>query len=125
MAKQFPLNTTVCLDALNRPLVRGDFVLMPSYGGFSLGVVKKPSSEKVQIKGALITMLLKDVTKNRTVPPNALYKIDQQEAISMLVQAKLNANVHVCPAGEQLLVQIKRQRDRERKNEGSVALLDG
>lgn len=117
MAKQFPLNTTVCLDALNRPLVRGDFVLMPNYGGFSLGVVKKPSSEKAQIKGAVVSMLVRDTANNRTISPNGMYKIDQREAISMLVQAKLNANVYVCPAGEQLLVQINRQRERENRNE--------
>lgn len=58
MAKQFPLNTTVCLDALNRPLVRGDFVVFNYRGIRRRGIV-------LYLHGSKPVLYILDVCVNR------------------------------------------------------------
>jgi hypothetical protein len=117
MAKQFPLNEVICLDVLGFPLRRGDFVLVSTGFGFDLGMVKKPGKIQEAV-GAIVTMFIKNYGyNNRTLYGQRLLKIPAEQAVSKLTQAKLSGDVTLCPAGEQLLVKIKRQRERENARE--------
>ena len=117
MAKSFPLNTTICLDVLGQPLMRGDFVLISASDHFDLGVVKKPG-KTTMVEGAVVTKPIRRFGyDNRTIGGSMMIKVSHDDAVRMLTREKLSGSGRVCPAGLQLLTQIKRQCTRETQNE--------
>jgi len=112
MAKQFPLDKTICLDILGRPVKRGDFVIYPYGEEFHLGVAKKPNKTN-HIEGVTVTKVVGAYGyDNRTLPGSRLFLIGKEEGVTMLTKAKLENFKSVRPAGIQLLGQIEKQRKR-------------
>ena len=112
------LDEVLSFDIFNRPLCRGSFVLFPSGNTLCLGVVKGKSAI-VDFKGVLVTRLIgRWGTGNTSVLSSVIYRIAQDEAVSLLTKAKLEDYHNVRTEGLQYLESVERQRKAEEAKRG-------
>ena len=107
------LDEVLGLDILNRPLCRGSFVLFPSVNALCLGVVKG-MSPIVDFKGMLVARLMGYYGDNNvSVLSSVIYRVTQDEAVSLLTKARLEDYHSVRTKGLQYLESVERQRKAE------------
>lgn len=112
------LDEVLFLDMANKPLRRGDFALFAYSGEMMLGVVKSKSPVK-DFKGPLVSKLIgRYGTLNVSVVAANIFKISNDEAVSLLTKTRLEDYHAVRGGGLQLLKSIERQRNAEEAKRG-------